>query len=135
VLEALQPEFAHLRAQGYAFQIEMTYRCARHGFRIVEVPILFEDRLLGKSKMSRGIVAEALWVVWALRLSQGAASLHTDARPRARLVKRRLMTAAMALVFLLLFLRTVEMALGWLSHLVQGSSDISETMRERLARR
>src|SRR5712691_7416553 len=69
VLEALLPELETIRSHGYAFQIEMTYRCARLGFRIVEVPILFEDRLVGKSKMSRRIIAEALRVVWSLRLN------------------------------------------------------------------
>jgi len=54
VLEALMPDLETIQAQGYAFQIEMTYRCARQGFRIVEVPICFEDRLVGKSKMTRG---------------------------------------------------------------------------------
>lgn len=122
VLEALRPELASMRAHGYAFQIEMTYRCARQGWRIVEVPILFEDRLVGTSKMSRGIVAEALWLVWALRLSQGAAPLHPDARPRARLARRRMMIAAMALVFLLLFLGMVNIAPKRLSHLMQGGS-------------
>ncbi len=87
VLEALLPELETIRSQGYAFQIEMTYRCARLGFRIVEVPILFEDRLVGKSKMSRRIIAEALRVVWSLRLNQGSARPYRDARPRARLVR------------------------------------------------
>jgi dolichol-phosphate mannosyltransferase len=122
VLEALLPELEMMRSRGYAFQIEMTYRCARHGFRIVEVPILFEDRLVGKSKMNRGIVAEALWVVWALRLSQGAAPLHTDARPRARLVRQRLIPAALALALFLIILVTVTIAPAWFLYLVQRGS-------------
>ena len=54
-------------ADGYGFQIEMTYRARRHGASIVEVPISFSDRERGKSKMSGAIVVEALWLVtkWA----------------------------------------------------------------------
>ena len=54
---------------GYAFQIETTYRALRAGFRAVEVPITFVDREVGGSKMSRGIVLEAIWKVPALRLA------------------------------------------------------------------
>jgi dolichol-phosphate mannosyltransferase len=50
-------------ARGYAFQIETTYRAIRAGFRVVEVPITFADREVGSSKMSRGIVLEAIWRV------------------------------------------------------------------------
>jgi dolichol-phosphate mannosyltransferase len=53
---------------GYAFQIETTYRALRAGFRVVEVPITFSDREVGGSKMSKGIVLEAIWRVPALRL-------------------------------------------------------------------
>jgi dolichol-phosphate mannosyltransferase len=53
---------------GYAFQIETTYRALRAGFRVVEVPITFSDREVGGSKMSKGIVLEAIWKVPALRL-------------------------------------------------------------------
>jgi dolichol-phosphate mannosyltransferase len=56
-------------AKGYAFQIETTYRAARAGFRVVEVPIAFVDREHGGSKMSRTIVLEAAWKVPALRLA------------------------------------------------------------------
>ena len=122
VLEALLPELSTVRSRGYAFQIEMTYRCARHGFRIVEVPILFEDRLAGKSKMDRRIIAEALWIVWALRLSQGSARTYRDARPRARLTRQRLMAVLMALVFLLIFLGAVTIAPKWFLYLVQRGS-------------
>jgi dolichol-phosphate mannosyltransferase len=52
---------------GYAFQIELTYRALRAGFRVVEVPIVFADRRVGQSKMSRSIVLEALWKVWLIR--------------------------------------------------------------------
>lgn len=82
VLEALLPDLETIRAHGYAFQIEMTYRCARHGFQIVEVPILFENRHAGKSKMHAGIVAEALWVVWALRLNPGSEARIPHGAPR-----------------------------------------------------
>ena len=58
-----------VRTKGYAFQIEMTYRALRAGYRVVEVPIVFADRELGGSKMSRGIVLEAIARVPALRLS------------------------------------------------------------------
>ena len=54
---------------GYAFQIETTYRAARAGFRVVEIPITFTDRQTGGSKMSRAIVLEAVWKVPALRLA------------------------------------------------------------------
>ena len=65
-LETITLEEIH--SGGYAFQIEMTYRALRSGFRVVEVPIRFVDRRVGQSKMSKAIVAEALWVVWRLRL-------------------------------------------------------------------
>ena len=56
-----------VRAGGYVFQIEMTYRASRLGARVVEVPILFRDRLAGQSKMSRRIIVEAFFVVVGLR--------------------------------------------------------------------
>jgi dolichol-phosphate mannosyltransferase len=65
VLEAI--DLDAVRAEGYAFQIEMTYRAALLGFRIVEVPITFSDRVAGGSKMSRRIVAEASWRVPLLK--------------------------------------------------------------------
>jgi dolichol-phosphate mannosyltransferase len=66
VLEAIDLESVH--ANGYAFQIEITYRALRKGFRVEEVPIVFSDREVGHSKMSRAIVLEAVWKVPALRL-------------------------------------------------------------------
>jgi dolichol-phosphate mannosyltransferase len=72
VLEAL--DLPTVTTTGYAFQIELTWRAIRRGFRVVEVPITFVDRRVGKSKMTRGIVAEALWKVWAMRVSRGRAS-------------------------------------------------------------
>ena len=67
VLEGI--DFASVRSSGYAFQIEMIYRAARKGFRIGEMPIIFVDRNVGMSKMSKRIVWEAAWRVWKLRLS------------------------------------------------------------------
>ena len=58
-----------ITSKGYAVQIETTYRAVRAGFRVVEVPIHFVDREVGGSKMSRAIVAEAVWRVPALRLA------------------------------------------------------------------
>jgi dolichol-phosphate mannosyltransferase len=57
-----------VRAKGYAFQVELTYRAVQRGFRVIEVPIVFRDRRVGDSKMSRAIVAEAIWRVPLLRL-------------------------------------------------------------------
>ncbi len=59
--------FDGIRAGGYVFQIEMTYRASRLGARVAEVPITFRDRRLGQSKMSRRIIVEALFVVISLR--------------------------------------------------------------------
>jgi dolichol-phosphate mannosyltransferase len=67
VLEAIPLDRVHSR--GYAFQIELTYRALRKGFRVQEVPIRFADRVVGGSKMSRGIVLEAIWRVPLLRLT------------------------------------------------------------------
>jgi len=58
-----------VRSRGYAFQIELTYRAIRKGFRVEEVPIRFADRAVGGSKMSRAIVLEAIWKVPLLRLA------------------------------------------------------------------
>ncbi|HEX4668698.1 MAG TPA: polyprenol monophosphomannose synthase [Solirubrobacterales bacterium] len=65
VLEAI--DLDSIQARGYAFQVEMTYRAIRAGFRVVEVPIVFRDRRAGSSKMDRAIVAEAVWRVPLLR--------------------------------------------------------------------
>jgi dolichol-phosphate mannosyltransferase len=65
VLEAIH--FDSVRSQGYAFQVELTYRAVRAGFQVVEVPIVFKDRELGQSKMSWRIAAEAMWLVPRLR--------------------------------------------------------------------
>ena len=66
VLEGIGLE--RISSKGYAFQIETTYRALRAGFRVIEVPIVFTDREVGRSKMSRGIVLEAIARVPALRL-------------------------------------------------------------------
>jgi dolichol-phosphate mannosyltransferase len=68
VLEAIH--FDSVRSQGYAFQVELTYRAARAGFCVVEVPIVFKDRELGQSKMSWRIAAEAMWLVPRLRFGR-----------------------------------------------------------------
>ncbi|MGH7618098.1 MAG: polyprenol monophosphomannose synthase [Gemmatimonadaceae bacterium] len=65
VLESI--DLNKVRSNGYAFQIEMSYRAWRRGFKIVEIPIVFVDRTEGQSKMSRGIMMEAIWMVWRLR--------------------------------------------------------------------
>lgn len=57
-------------SNGYAFQIEMAYRAYRHGFHIQEIPIVFTERRAGKSKLSRRVIWEALWLPWKLRFSK-----------------------------------------------------------------
>jgi dolichol-phosphate mannosyltransferase len=68
VLEAIH--FDGVRSQGYAFQVELTYRAVRAGFEVVEVPIVFRDRELGQSKMSWRIALEAMWLVPRLRFGR-----------------------------------------------------------------
>ena len=65
VLEAI--DLGAVKSNGYAFQIEMTFRAWKLGFRVIEIPIVFSDRMEGSSKMSRHIVREAVWMVWRLR--------------------------------------------------------------------
>ncbi len=67
VLEAI--ELDKVKSNGYTFQIEMTMRAKVRGFSIKEIPIIFADRELGTSKMSKKIVREAIWMVWWLRLA------------------------------------------------------------------
>ena len=57
-----------VRSQGYSFQIEMNFRTWCKGFKIKEVPIIFIDRTIGESKMSKNIVYEAIFMVWMLRI-------------------------------------------------------------------
>ena len=64
-------DFDMVKANGYGFQIEMTHKAWMKGFRIGEIPITFEDRKEGTSKMSGNIVYEALWVVWTLAVRNG----------------------------------------------------------------
>ncbi|HMV30763.1 MAG: polyprenol monophosphomannose synthase [Gemmatimonadales bacterium] len=66
VLEAI--DFSKVKSNGYAFQIEMSFRAWKRGFRLKEIPIIFHDRVEGQSKMSKRIVREAIWMVWWLRL-------------------------------------------------------------------
>jgi dolichol-phosphate mannosyltransferase len=66
VLEAI--DLDDIKSNGYAFQIEMSYKAWRRGFKLVEIPITFMDRRSGVSKMSKHIVYEAFFMVWKLRL-------------------------------------------------------------------
>jgi dolichol-phosphate mannosyltransferase len=79
VLETL--DLDAIQSNGYAFQIEVTYRAFCGGFRVVEQPITFIDRRLGHSKMRAGIIAEALRIVWALRFGASARVVHEAVRP------------------------------------------------------
>ncbi len=60
-----------VKSNGYSFQIELTHRLWRDGYKVVEVPITFTERVEGSSKLSRGIVTEAFWMVWWLWLQNG----------------------------------------------------------------
>lgn len=73
VLEAI--DLDSIRSEGYSFQIEMTYRTLQKGFVVREVPIVFVDRRVGHSKMSRRIFAEAVWMVWRIRCTGGRRTL------------------------------------------------------------
>ena len=66
VLEAI--DLDRVKSNGYSFQIEMSFRAWKKGFTIKEIPIVFEDRKVGQSKMSKSIVREAIWMVWRLRI-------------------------------------------------------------------
>lgn len=67
VLEAIELDQVH--ASGYAFQIELTYRALKKGFTVKEVPIMFEDRRVGHSKMSRKIFLEGMTTVWKIKFT------------------------------------------------------------------
>ncbi len=69
VLEAI--DLDRIRSNGYAFQIEMTHKAWVKGFSIIEIPITFTERCAGSSKMSGGIVQEALFIVWLLAFANG----------------------------------------------------------------
>ena len=66
VLNAIN--FDDVRSSGYSFQIEMNFRAWHKGFQLIEHPIIFIDRTVGESKMSKSIMFEAVWMVWRLRL-------------------------------------------------------------------
>jgi dolichol-phosphate mannosyltransferase len=78
VLEAI--DLAHARSHGYAFQVELTYRAVQAGFKVVEVPITFRDRLEGRSKMSWGIALEAALLVPRLRWGRRGRALGREMR-------------------------------------------------------
>ena len=63
-------ELDEVRSDGYAFQIEMNFRCWRKGYRLREIPIIFVDRRSGTSKLSQGVINEAVCIVWWLRLQR-----------------------------------------------------------------
>jgi len=65
VMESL--DFSRIESNGYTFQIELKLRAWRKGFSLIEIPIIFEERESGESKMSKRIVREAIWKVWKLR--------------------------------------------------------------------
>lgn len=66
VLESINLD--NIKSGGYSFQIEMNFKIWKKGFRIKEIPIIFIDRTVGKSKMSKKIVREAIWMVWKLKI-------------------------------------------------------------------
>lgn len=66
VLESL--DLSRIKANGYSFQIEMHFRAYKKGFKIRELSVIFRERVEGVSKMSKGIVWEAIWMVWSLKL-------------------------------------------------------------------
>ena len=69
--EALEAvDLGSVRSNGFAFQVELNHACTRAGLRLVEVPITFRDRQYGTSKMSWHIVAEAVWMLVALRFAR-----------------------------------------------------------------
>lgn len=122
VLEILLPEMDAMRSNGYAFQIETTYLCSRHTFRIVEVPIVFENRVVGKSKMNRRIIMEALRVVLALRLGKGSSRTHKDVPPGNPLPSGRVMAIVMAVVGLIIILGAFGIVPRWITRAEQGVS-------------
>ncbi len=78
MLEAIDLE--SVRAEGYVFQIEVTYRALLAGFKVREVPIVFSDRTAGSSKMSTRIAVEAMWLVPRLRRNARAALARSAGR-------------------------------------------------------
>jgi dolichol-phosphate mannosyltransferase len=82
VLEAI--DLDAITTRGYAFQVELTYRAIRAGFEVVEVPIVFRERRVGKSKMDASIMAEAMWRLPMLRFGKGAAKGSSSPSARDR---------------------------------------------------
>jgi dolichol-phosphate mannosyltransferase len=74
VLESIN--LNNIRSNGYSFQIEMNYKTWKKGFKVIEIPITFVDRVHGTSKMSKKIVREAIFMVWKLRLKSIFGSLN-----------------------------------------------------------
>ncbi|MBU0732333.1 polyprenol monophosphomannose synthase [Patescibacteria group bacterium] len=66
VLEAI--DFDKVEADGYSFQVEMNYKAMKKGFKLAEVPIVFYDRVKGKSKLDKRIFWEGIWIAWNLKL-------------------------------------------------------------------
>ena len=66
VLEAI--DLDKISSDGYSFQIEMNFKAWKKGFKICEIPIIFTDREVGSSKMSKKIIREAIWMVWKLKI-------------------------------------------------------------------
>lgn len=66
VLESIN--LNNIKSNGYSFQIEMNYKAWKHGFKVIEIPIIFVDRIFGHSKMSKSVIVEAVFMVWKLRL-------------------------------------------------------------------
>ncbi len=86
VLEAI--DLSTVRAEGYVFQIEVTYRALLAGFTVREIPIVFYDRTAGKSKMSSRIALEAMWLVPTLRRTASQHVARRDDAPAAEKVNR-----------------------------------------------
>ena len=72
-------DLSAITSDGYCFQIELSYLFEKNDFRVAEIPIVFEERRAGQSKMSWGIVLEALTRVWRLRFAPASAALHSSA--------------------------------------------------------
>ncbi|MFC1478050.1 polyprenol monophosphomannose synthase [Candidatus Margulisiibacteriota bacterium] len=68
VLEAI--DLDRVKSNGYSFQVELNYKAWKKGFKIKEMPIIFTDRYLGKTKMSKKVIWEAVWMVWKLRFGK-----------------------------------------------------------------
>jgi len=83
VLEAI--DLDAITTRGYAFQVEMTYRAIRRGFKVVEVPIVFRDRRVGTSKMDLSIAAEAVWRLPLLRFGRGTVEAAPSPSKRDRI--------------------------------------------------